>query len=166
MGTNYIKEVLKTALFLFVTMWMAVPSVSAVETIYNQEGNLHVVGCEEWISLRSMPSVMEGEVLARIPLGQLVHYIDDFDNPEFAHVSYKGIEGYALRTYLSSRATIYKVARCEEWISLRDKPSVDGETIAQIPLGTYVIFVKTSTDDFWYVNYNGKLGYVLSRYLD
>ncbi|MBR6266837.1 MAG: SH3 domain-containing protein [Selenomonadaceae bacterium] len=43
---------------------------------------------------------------------------------------------------------------------------MDGETIAQIPLGTYVIFVKTSTDDFWYVNYNGKLGYVLSRYLD
>ena len=40
------------------------------------------------------------------------------------------------------------------------------ETIDQIPLGTYVIFVKTSTDDFWYVNYNGKLGYVLSRYLD
>ena len=29
-----------------------------------------------------------------------------------------------------------------------------------------VNFVKTSTDDFWYVNYNGKLGYVLSRYLD
>ena len=29
-----------------------------------------------------------------------------------------------------------------------------------------VFFVKTSTDDFWYVNYNGKLGYVLSRYLD
>ena len=91
MNTNCIKGVLKTALFLFVTMWMAVPSVSAVETIYNQEGNLHVVGCEEWISLRSIPSVMEGEVLARIPLGQLVHHIDDYDNPEFAHVSYKGI---------------------------------------------------------------------------
>ena len=166
MGTNYFKEVLKTALFLFVTMWLAVPSASAVETIYNQEGNLHVVGCEEWISLRSMPSVMEGEVLARIPLGQLVHHIDDYDNLEFAHVSYKGIEGYALLAYLSPRATIYKVARCEEWISLRDTPSLDGETIDQIPLGTYVIFVKTSTDDFWYVNYNGKLGYVLSRYLD
>ena len=25
---------------------------------------------------------------------------------------------------------------------------------------------KNATDDFWYVNYNGKLGYVLSRYLD
>ena len=166
MGTNYIKEVLKTALFLLATMCLAVPSASAVETIYNQEGNLHVVGCEEWISLRSMPSVMEGDVLARIPLGQLVHHIDDYDNPEFAHVSYKGIEGYALRAYLSPRATIYKVARCEEWISLRDTPSLNGETVDQIPLGTYVIFVKTSTDDFWYVNYNGKLGYVLSRYLD
>ena len=43
MNTNCIKGVLKTALFLFVTMWMAVPSVSAVETIYNQEGNLHVI---------------------------------------------------------------------------------------------------------------------------
>ena len=147
-------------------MCLAVPSASAVETIYNQEGNLHVVGCEEWISLRSIPSVMEGEVLARIPLGQLVHHIDDYDNPEFAHVSYKGIEGYALRAYLSPCATIYKVARCEEWISLRDTPSLNGETVDQIPLGTYVIFVKTSTDDFWYVNYNGKLGYVLSRYLD
>ena len=90
----------------------------------------------------------------------------DYDNPEFAHVSYKGIEGYALRAYLSPRATIYKVARCEEWISLRDTPSLNGETVDQIPLGTYVIFVKTSTDDFWYVNYNGKLGYVLSIYFD
>lgn len=68
-----------------------------------------------------------------------------------------------LGTYSQS---IVLVARCEEWISLRDTPSLDGETIDQIPLGTYVIFVKTSTDDFWYVNYNGKLGYVLSRYLD
>ena len=41
MGTNYIKEVLKTALFLLATMCLAVPSASAVETIYNQEGNLH-----------------------------------------------------------------------------------------------------------------------------
>lgn len=161
-----VKDILrKTALVMSAAILMT-SSASAMEIIDNQEGNLHVVGCEEWISLRSVPSMMEGEVLAQIPLGQLVRHIDDYDNPEFAHVSYKGIEGYALWMYLSHRATIYKVARCEEWISLRAAPSTDSDTIARIPLGAYVIFVKNSTNDFWYVNYRGNLGYVINKYLD
>ncbi|MBR3457724.1 MAG: SH3 domain-containing protein [Selenomonadaceae bacterium] len=156
----------KSALVLAAAALLASPSANAMETIVNQEGNLHVVGCDEWISLRSMPTVMDGEVLAHVPLGQLVHYIDDCDHPEFAHVSYNGIDGYALRTYLSSRATIYKVVRCDEWVSLRSAPSTDSDTLAQVPLDAYVIFVKAATDDFWYVNYRGTLGYVLRSYLD
>ncbi|MBQ7496317.1 MAG: hypothetical protein IJU00_00520 [Selenomonas sp.] len=74
-----VKDILrKTALVMSAAILMT-SSASAMEIIDNQEGNLHVVGCEEWISLRSVPSMMEGEVLAQIPLGQLVRHIDDLE---------------------------------------------------------------------------------------
>lgn len=138
----------------------------AAETIYNQEGNLHVVNCEEYVSLRSMPTVMDGEVLARVPLGQLVKFLGDSSNPEFAHVSYHGMDGYILKNYLTAQATIYRVVNCEEWVSLRSEPSFsEGDFLNQVPLGAWVIFVKDE-GEFTCVNYRGQVGYVLSEYLE
>ncbi|MBR5913545.1 MAG: SH3 domain-containing protein [Selenomonadaceae bacterium] len=59
-----------------------------------------------------------------------------------------------------------QVVNCEEWITLRGEPSVEGESLAQIPLGAYVIrYQNVPGTDFCVVKYNGILGYALTYYL-
>lgn len=57
-----------------------------------------VVNCREWISLRSTPSTSAPK-LAEIPLGATVQFISTASNG-FYKVSYNGLIGYALASYL------------------------------------------------------------------
>ena len=133
--------------------------------VTNTEGTLFVTNCEEWISLRSYPSTA-APVLARIPLGDQVYVLDDSDGmASFAHVNYKGTTGYALYSYLTPHATLYRVVNCNEWISLRSAPSTDAGVLRRVPLGAYVRYVKNGGNGFTYVYYDGALGYVLNDYL-
>ena len=137
---------------------------SASMGVTNTEGGLYVVKCNESISLRSSPS-FEASALAQIPLGAAVRVIGDGANG-FAHVSYKGINGYALYDYLTPHATLYKVVNCNEYISLRSAPSTEAATLGTVPLAERVRFVKDAGNGFYYVDYRGTLGFVLSEYLE
>lgn len=69
------------------------------------------------------------------------------------------------------RGASYKarVVNCTEWISLRAAPSVNAETLAQIPLGTIVTVYDGPVwgiDGFYPVEYNGLCGYCLKDYLE
>lgn len=143
--------------------------VSAYMTGTNTEGGMYVEKCDEWISLRARPTE-DSQVLTRIPLGAKVTVLDDNDpcykEMVFAHVVYGGQTGYALYEYLTSSWTMYKVVNCNEFISLRDAPSVNATCIAQVPLGELVRFVKEDYNGFYYVAYKDQLGYVLSEYLE
>ena len=134
----------------------------------NTEGGMYVVNCENWISLRSYAST-DAPVIAKIPLWDMVNIIDDDDScyqkMVFAHVRYHGNTGYALYSYLTPHCTLYRVANCNEWISLRSAPFADSAVITRIPLGEYVRFVKSSSNGYYYVYYNGYLGYALAEYL-
>ena len=61
---------------------------------------LHVINCNEYITLRATPST-SGTDLAHIPLGAAVTFVANSSNG-FYEVSYNGQDGYALASYLGS----------------------------------------------------------------
>ena len=152
---------------LFIGAVVLAPSVTYASSMwFNTEGTLYVVKCDEWISLRSAPST-DAPVITRIPLGDEVRVLDDSDGmAEFAHVNYRGMNGYALYEYLSPSSMCYRVVNCREWISLRAAPSTEATRLCIIPLGELVRHVRNAENGFTYVYYKGNLGYALSKYLD
>lgn len=61
-------------------------------------------------------------------------------------------------------STMY-VVECNESITLRDRPSVNGRELAQIPLGQAVGFIENVGNGFYKINYDGLVGYALAEYL-
>ena len=59
----------------------------------------------------------------------------------------------------------YRVDKCREYITLREEPRTSAGEITRVPLGATVTAFTEAENGFMYVNYMGKTGYVLSRYL-
>ena len=59
-----------------------------------------------------------------------------------------------------------QVVNCNEWVSLREYPSVDAERLIAVPLGAWVRFLGYAPNDFTQVEYRGYYGYILSEYLE
>lgn len=60
----------------------------------------------------------------------------------------------------------YFVVNCNEYIHLWDAPSTHaGNHLATIPLGQAVGFIEVTNDNFSKINYDGLVGYVVSRYI-
>lgn len=138
----------------------------------------YVVNCNESITLRTSPSTSAGEI-CQIPLGSAVSYVETADNG-FYKIIYNGKTGYGLASYLSqskpavtgntgSNTTVYRtfyVVNCNESITLRTSPSTSASEICQIPLGSAVSYVESSSNGFYKVIYNGSTGYALASYLE
>ena len=60
---------------------------------------LQVANCNDWISLRSAPSISASQICT-VPLGEAVTFIST-DANGFDKVTYRGITGYVLAKYLS-----------------------------------------------------------------
>ena len=139
---------------------------------------LHVVGCEEFITLREEPSA-GARAIVQIPLGALVTCYEYTENG-FARVYYGGCFGFVQSRYISEvnpetggewRIPMY-VANCNEFISLREEPSASSGRIQRMPLGARVECYLRTVDDpqpmenLGYPGSEGMLrGYALSRYL-
>lgn len=128
----------------------------------------YVVNCDEWISLRETPSTSASRI-ASIPLGEPVSFIESASNG-FYKISYNGLTGYALASYLSSSKPYikagYYVANCNEWISLRVSPDTKSARLKEVPLGAYVEVLETGVGNgFWKIRYDGVTGYALSQYI-
>ena len=61
-------------------------------------------------------------------------------------------------------STMY-VVECNQSITLRDAPSIYANELAQIPLGQAVGFIENAGNGFYKINYDGLIGYALSKYL-
>ena len=58
------------------------------------------------------------------------------------------------------------VVRCNEWITLRDRPSVYGDSLARMPLGSYLEVREGSYENgFYHVRWRGLYGYALASYI-
>ncbi len=164
---------------------VATAQTSAYTPKYALYSTLYVVNCRESISLRTEPST-SAYAKRQIPLGAAVSYIETAGNG-FYKISYMGDEGYSLASYLSTSPhnsyttptaattaayshNLYsgdwlQVVRCNVSITLRTYPSTKAQEIRQIPLGDYVKFMDTAENGFYYVEYDGSVGYALASYL-
>ena len=52
------------------------------------------------------------------------------------------------------------------WLNLRSGPSKGNSVLARIPRDTEVIVLDQSDPKWWEINYNGKIGYVMSEFLE
>lgn len=138
---------------------------------------MKVVNCKKSITLRKKASTKAAEI-CQIPLGAVVYAVKEAANG-FYYVEYRGLEGFALASYLkpaNSGTTTNKtgyyygqplyVVGVNESISLRAKASTSSEAILQIPLFGAVIYLEDASNGFVYVTYNGVSGYALAKYLD
>jgi len=62
--------------------------------------------------------------------------------------------------------TEFKVVKCNSYITLRDDASTKAGEVDRVPLSDTVVALSYADNGFYYVNYDGKDGYVLSKYLE
>lgn len=58
-----------------------------------------------------------------------------------------------------------EIINCEEWVSLRLEPDAAAERCAEVPLGETVRGFFASHGDFSLCEYDGRVGYILNKYL-
>ena len=144
------------------------PAARTTTGFYNGQ-SLWVVNCKESISLRTQPSTSASSI-RQIPLYAQVTYLSDASNG-FVQVRYNGVSGYALVQYLDEfepQTAIYQymtVINCNQSITLRTSPSTSAAEICQIPLGASVYVLDEASNGFYRVEYAGRSGYALSKYL-
>lgn len=93
-------------------LWAACGAALAETTYY---GDMTVVNCEEWVSLRDVPGT-GGKRLAKVPLGATV--TDAEWEPicgDFIYCCYEGQYGYVLSQYLEEASTSNVVM--DEWLN-------------------------------------------------
>ena len=159
------------ALFIALTLLCAMGVSASARGSYL--GQLQVVNCSYWVTLRKTAST-GGASVARVPLGA---WVDGYYyNSQFTECYYNGMHGYILSTYLSngsagsqsSASSDYLgkryIVNCNEFVTLRKKPSTSSATVTKVAKGQQV--------DAYYYNgtfcrcfYNGLEGYILSKYL-
>lgn len=170
---------MKRILTVFLMMILALGMTAAAEygmCDVDYAGDMIVVNCDEWISLRSAPDTDAARV-AKVPLGAtLTDCIISNENTAFMYGCYNGQWGYALREYLTTVGTampafeeVYvgdmTVVDCDEWVSLRNAPSSASPRILKVPLGAKVTDCLIVSDEFAYCWYNGYSGYIMTKYL-
>ena len=143
-------------------------SSSSVPPAENITGEACVVNCSSYVSLRETPDT-RARRLDKVPLGAYVIAKGSASNG-YIKVEYKGQTGYVLGTYLRKSNTgnvalpDQRVTGCDSWVSLREAASTHAGRIAKVPLGA-IVTNCVRNGSFVRCTYNGKTGYILSKYL-
>ena len=138
----------------------------------NYQGNMQIVNCQTYASLRDYPST-SGKLLARVPLGSIVTNVF-YQDERFCYCCYNGIEGYILNSNLSwvsggGSASTYDdtwigdawIVNVGSWASLRELPDTSSYRLAKVPLGDMVPNCYYVNDRFACCTWNGMVGYIL-----
>ena len=139
-------------------------------------GDMTVVNCEEWVTLRAWASTKADSVL-RVPLGETVHGCTQYDS-RFTFCEYEGKYGYILSKYLQAndtpepqgglqtqRVNPMRVVNCDVSVTLRAMPDTSANAVMQVPLGAIVNNCIQQDEDFTYCEYDGRCGFILTQYL-
>ena len=131
---------------------------------------LQVVNCSEYVSLRMEPD-KSANAYCKIPVGSYVEF-ESVISDQFYLVTYNGYTGFALREYLeptdmmASEVVAMRVVDCDEYITLRAAPDPYADAYCIIPLHSLVTYISDGGNGFYFVEYDGYRGYVLSKYLE
>lgn len=128
--------------------------------------------CREYVNLREKPD-SKARSLEEVYIGEVVMAVPYDD--AYSYCCYNGQFGFIRSEYLSadiqpwSDGTFY-VTNCNEYISLRRMPLKGSDVLARIPLGATLDAIYyhdggDTSDQFVYVKYDGKCGFVLWDYL-
>ena len=58
-----------------------------------------------------------------------------------------------------------EVVNCNEWVSLRQRPSTSAKRLVKVSLGAIVSNCRQVNDEWIYAEYDGYSGYILAKYL-
>ena len=58
-----------------------------------------------------------------------------------------------------------EVVNCNEWVSLRERPSTSARRLVKVSLGAIVSNCRQVNDEWIYAEYDGYSGYILAKYL-
>lgn len=111
---------------------------------------------------------MESPILLEIPRGETVIVTETGDT--WCRVRYHGVTGYCVTHYLTLGANgtdafhTATVTTESGPLNLRASASVQAAVLTAIPRGQTVAVISAG-DEWSFVSYNGKTGYVMSRYL-
>lgn len=152
-------------------------------------GNMKVVNCQDWVSLRKTAST-GADRLAEVPLGAVVTNCK-WESSKFLYCEYNGQGGYILANYLlktdeapvkapasgnaspnasPNNLSIYPdkmvVYDCKQWVTLWEENSTSSKRLNIVPLGAVVDIIRNGyKTGFYEVEYNGMRGYILAGYL-
>ena len=134
-------------------------------------GNMQIVNCKSYASLRDYPST-SAKLRAQVPLGSIVTNVF-YQDDRFCYCMYGDIEGYILRDNLSwvsggSGQLAYGqnwigdawIVNCT-WASLRAKPDTASKRLEKLPKGTQVTNCYYVDDRFACCTWGDKVGYIL-----
>ena len=62
--------------------------------------------------------------------------------------------------------SVMRVVNCQEWVSLRAKPDARSECLVEVPLGALVESCRKESRVFYYGEFRGMGGYIMTQYLE
>ncbi len=154
--------------------------------------NQMVYNCNEYVSLRVEPD-SKSDRLIKVPLGAIVTGCVYWPG-NFIKCEYKGKTGFILSKYLktadytvkvtptptvrpsatptATTAVVYPplpfamvVTNCNEWVSLRARPTPNSAQLKRVPLGTVVYECAQVSDTYAYCRVDEAYGYISLQYL-
>ncbi|MBR5750839.1 MAG: hypothetical protein IKX84_00490, partial [Clostridia bacterium] len=154
--------------------------------------NQMVYNCNEYVSLRKEPD-SSSERLIKVPLGAIVTGCAYWPG-NWIRCEYKGKTGFIMSKYLKTADYTVKVTptptvkptvqptatpkvdypplpyemvvvNCNEWVSLRAKPTSNSQQLARVPLGSMVTNCSQANESYASVIYQGMQGYISLNYL-
>ena len=151
-------------------------SGSASSSSSDYLGKRYIVNCNEFVTLRKYAST-SAPTVTKVAKGQQVDAY--YYNGTFCRCFYNGLEGYILSKYLgssksssssspSSKAGTFMgymdIVNCNDWVTLRSKPSTSASTVTRINWGETVEAYYYNSQ-FAECYYMGLHGYILMKYL-
>ena len=146
------------ALLLLLCMaFTYMPALADTEYI----GNMEVVNCNEWVSLREQPDTT-AKRLVKVSLGAIVSNCEQL-NEEWIYVEYDGYSGYILAQYLEPSDN--RLTFSAMMVTILDGAplyaTIDStESIGVIPANTIVRNCCIMDNDRIYVEWGGRCGFV------
>ena len=130
-------------------------------------GNMQIVNCASYATLRSMPSTSAAQV-CRVPLGAIVTNVY-YENDRFCYCLYGDLEGFILTDnlqWVSGGVTEdwlgdCVIVNCTSYASLRARPDTRSERLLKVPYGAVVTDCYVVDERFACCTYGGVVGYIL-----
>ena len=144
-------------LLLLCMVFTYMPALGDTEYI----GNMEVVNCNEWVSLREQPDTT-AKRLVKVSLGAIVSNCEQL-NEEWIYVEYDGYSGYILAQYLEPSDN--RLTFSAMMVTIHDGApfyaTIDStEPIGVIPANTIVRNCCIMDNDRIYVEWGGRCGFV------